>query len=236
MFIGDSLVSQTFMTASCFQEMFSFHGLHLDKIFESFLRNDIPCLPECLSNVTFREFNRNLWYSPCSACADGIRGNFTEYLNSPDAWMNRIPEDTLAIVMGSGPWYSDWKGIHHSNLVFEETMKMISPTITKLIHKRKIIVIWQGLPPMKFDGYVPISNYDWNHYPAKDSLARKILEPLGVHFLNVSNLIYERKFHDRNISSDGLHWCHPGVESVSAFLYQLILQIIVTDIMKQKKQ
>jgi hypothetical protein len=237
MFIGDSLIAQTFITAKCYQEIFSLYELQLELITDPFLRNDLPCQSDCFWNATFRDIHRPLWNNPCFACPDGILYNFTEFLKSPKAWMNRIPSDTFAIILGSGPWYNDWKGIQNSNQVFQQTLQMITPIIKDWINTRKLLVIWQGLPPMRSAASFGNSQFrywfDWDGFPTKDHLAQRLLEPLGVYFFNVSGLLKVRKFRDRNISADDLHWCNPGLDTVPTFLYQLLLHIMVTSTIKK---
>lgn len=91
---------------------------------------------------------------------------------------NRIKDDALAVLIGSGSWFNFHKGIGNSDLV----MKLISPILYDLIHRRNISVFWLGLPPNGNSTVNP--SFEWSKYRTKDEIAKKYLKPLGVVFID----------------------------------------------------
>ncbi len=107
------------------------HLPHLDRAphfsvyfdFDSFLRPDIPCLPTCILNETFRLQVRNKFPNPCKGCPDGVKVSppptYSSDVRSADRrsdqggtgagsprpwWMDRIPSDTRILIISTGAW------------------------------------------------------------------------------------------------------------------------------------
>lgn len=54
------------------------------------------------------------------------------------------------------------------------------------------------------DASVP--GYEWVYYSEKDAVAKAILEPYGVIFIDNNKLTKPRKVHDPSIAADSIHW------------------------------
>lgn len=202
-YVGDSLSAQMYIAGQCMMEELGYNKeFNLTWIPELFLRHDIPCQDQCINNPSLYSKHKEL-HNPCSGCPEGKRITF-DYMKIPGYWYNRITNDTMAMVIGSGAWYNGHKGIINSDIVYEETMKMIAPMIQDLIQNRNIPVFWLGLPPNGNDT-VNIF-YEWSRYRNKDNLARKHLEPLGVIFLDNMLLANQRKRADPHLNPDDFHW------------------------------
>ena len=72
-----------------------------------------------------------------------------------------------------------------------------------------IDVFWIGLPPHNQDIKTAVAEdygYEWLLFDEKDRIAKSILEPYGVTFIEQGSLLKRRKKLDPSISPDGLHW------------------------------
>jgi hypothetical protein len=67
-FVGDSLMCQQFMAASCDFEILNQSSDHLRPVYinDVFLRPDIPCEDICITNETYREANIRSFPARCS--------------------------------------------------------------------------------------------------------------------------------------------------------------------------
>lgn len=202
-YVGDSLSAQLYIAGRCLFEELGFEkDFNLTLIPDLFLRPDIPCDDKCINNPELYSHHKE-WHNPCSACPDGKKINF-DYKKSKGYWYNRITNDAMAVVIGTGAWYNGNKGILNSDILYEETMKMITPMIYDLIHNRNISVFWLGLPPNGNDTVNPF--YEWSRYRNKDNIARKHLEPLGAIILDNMLLVDQRKRSDIHLNPDDFHW------------------------------
>ncbi len=202
-YIGDSLSAQTFIAGTCLIEQFGYQqDIQTTYIPELWLRPDIPCDPSCIDNPALYS-KHNEMFNVCGGCYKGKYRPFEVYSHHPRFWYERIPNDTLAVVMGNGAWYNGYKGVIDSNKVYEETMVLIKPFLEKLINNRNVSVFWVSLPPTANDGK---AEYEWMHFRLKDSIVKKHLVPIGVNFIDEMELLNERKLKDPNINPDGFHW------------------------------
>jgi hypothetical protein len=141
------------------------------------------------------------------------------------------------VVLTSGVWYSKAQGFEHSLVAYESMLQEIAPRIKEILAMRDAVV-WVGMPPVipsimpdivkkmqprNFCSRLPL--YQWDEFAAKDELARRILEPIGVIFVNVSAATWQRKAQNYWVAADGLHWCNNGKTSVPLFLMRSILHL-----------
>lgn len=174
-----------------------------------FLRSDIPCDPRCATDPELR--SQKVFLHPCWACkADGIRRDFGLYLQDTEAWHHKLPvQDTAAIVMGSGAWYNAFKGVINSTETYAETLRAVGPILQDLKSTRDIDVFWVGLPPHIFNTTTTNQStygYEWIFFSDKDAIAKSILTPFGVTFVDTSVLTKPRKMKDPYVAADGIHW------------------------------
>jgi hypothetical protein len=90
-------------------------------IFDAFLRPNIPCLPACLQNSTFRLSVRDQFPDPCLGCREGKlissipphHSSFMKTTGNPGTvggssraqwWMQKLPSDTRVLVLSTGAW------------------------------------------------------------------------------------------------------------------------------------
>jgi hypothetical protein len=207
-YVGDSLSAQSFIAGTCLIEQFGYQqDILTSYVPELWLRPDIPCIPECIDNSALYSKHKEM-FNPCAGCYKGKYRPFDVYSHHPRFWYQRIPNDTLAVIMGNGAWYNGYKGVIDSNKVFEETMVLITPLIQTLINVRNISVFWVSLPPTAQDGK---AEYEWMHFRQKDSIVKKHLEPLGVMFIDEMALLNERKLKDPQMNPDGFHWWYVSI-------------------------
>jgi hypothetical protein len=224
-YVGDSLVAQLYIAARCFVEGYNLRGIKFSYVKDAFLRDDIPCDPRCLNNQTFVEIHRTLLTTPCFGCPNGTKKEFSKFIQHHDAWNNRIPRDTFAIIIGVGSWYNNFKGINDSIVVFQESLNMVIPILHQVQKKYNVQIYWHGLPPMfqesaSYDFYAQF--YNWNGFLMIDSIAQNVMEANGFKFINVAKLLGERKKKDFDCGADALHWCNPGLQSGPNFINRII--------------
>lgn len=210
-YVGDSLSMQPYISLRCASEWF-----HVPKYqdisfqVDVFLRGDIPCDPRCLTDPAFRNNNTiHPLRHPCFACRDKDPRIFVNYASSPEEWHHKLPNATTALIIGSGAWYNSFKGIINSTVTYTETLSVLGPILQDLKRTRNIETFWQGLPPHNMNLSTANSSmwgYEWIYYPEKDALAKSILEPYGVVFIDTDKLTKERKARDPLVAADGLHW------------------------------
>ena len=209
-YVGDSLIRQLHTAALCSgEDCQSLNRTQMKLITDLFLRSDIPCDPRCAVDKEFRKQRKFL--HPCWACRrDGIKKDFKGNLVDPTAWHRKLPkEDTLGLVINSGAWYNSFKGVMNSTATYAETLHTVGPILQNLREMRNIEVFWVGLPPHIFDLTTTNSStygYEWIYYGEKDKVAKDILSPYGVTFVNTDVLTKPRKLRDPFIAADGIHW------------------------------
>ena len=97
----------------------------------------------------------------------------------------------------------------NSTASYIETLQTIGPIFKRLRDERDIEVFWVGLPPHGLNLSVVNAStfgYEWIYYEHKDSIAKQILRPYGVTFVDVNALVKARKLVDENVAADGIHW------------------------------
>lgn len=230
-YVGDSLITQSYITAACLLEQHRIQDVEVSYVGDVFLRHDIPCDPRCINNATMYMPYVGSLRNPCYNCPDGKPRTWQAFLTLPHTWPNRLPSDTVALVIGGGTWYNGFKGIFDSAAAFLETVTLMKPVLHSMIHDRNITVFWQGLVPM-IPEHLEANNltfmYEWAFFDDKDRVARSVLEPIGVNFINVSALTKERKQRDPAGNADPIHWCSPGLHSVPAMVNHVIFHVLRT--------
>lgn len=209
-YVGDSLMRQLYVSSLCSGEYG--HTLNQSQVLyvpDLFLRNDIPCDPRCASDTKLRQ-QKSLVH-PCWACRKtGIKQNFSNYLEDANAWHHKLPQqDFSALIIGSGAWYNTFKGIMNSTSTYMETLHAIGPIFQHLKTTRAIEIFWVGLPPHIFNLTTTNAStygYEWIYFEHKDAIAKDILTPYGVTFIDTNVLTKPRKLRDPFIAADGMHW------------------------------
>jgi hypothetical protein len=239
-YVGDSLVAQTYVAAMCSHEQhnkqqseFTFTYLK-----ELFLRADIPCHPSCLNNSKLYLANIHNLSNPCGACPEGKLTVFADHKIWSKRLEDNVPNDTLALVIGVGSWFNNFQGVINSTKEFATTVYMIKPLLLHLIHDRQIHVFWHGLPPIALDKSVHYQGfrytYEWFGYEEKDAIAKSVFASTPIHFLDVGRLTRKRREMDHSIGADHVHWCNPGAHSIPTFINQIIFHTLTTIMMQQQ--
>lgn len=210
-FVGDSLMAQTYVATMCSHEQHKYHSeFTFTFLLDVFLRGDIPCHPTCLNNASMYMSTINKLNNPCGACRDGKLSILADYKEWVKRLENRIPNDTLAIVIGVGSWFNNFQGVINSTVEFTTSLHLIKPFLLHLIHDRQIHVFWQGLPPLEPNSSVIFQGlqftYEWFGYEEKDDIAKSIFASTPIHFLDVNKLTRKRKEVDKSIAADHVHW------------------------------
>jgi len=229
-YVGDSMMRQLYVSSLCSGEYC--HSLNHSQVHyvpDLFLRNDIPCDPRCATDIKFRQ--QKTFKHPCWACRKtGIKQNFSNYLTDTQTWHHKLPkEDIGALVIGSGAWYNSFQGIMNSTSTYMETLHAIGPILHDLNAKRGIEIFWVGLPPHNFNlttANASMYGYEWIYFEQKDAIAKHILTPYGVTFVDTNVLTKSRKLKDPGIAADGIHWCNPGADSIPTFLNRIIFHLL----------
>ena len=178
-YVGDSLAMQLTIASMCSAETF----------------NNIP-------NVTHIDHRTEL-----------IQDSYLRDVN----WQDKLPPNVTAVMLGAGAWYNNVKGdevhTYYSIASYTEMLTMLGPiaSTVKQIHGAE--VFWVGLPPaiIRSEDIANKSTsfyykYEWSSYTEKNRLAKEILEPFGVHYIDVDMLTRYRKEHDWSVTVDGQHW------------------------------
>ncbi|RYH16506.1 hypothetical protein EON65_29980 [archaeon] len=223
-YVGDSLIAQYYLSAACaVEEHAHIHHtprVHTGYIQDMFLRGDYPCHTSCAS-LPKEKHDLTGSFSICQACPDGTPISLQSYLDSEKFWMHHIPNDTSILVLGSGSWYNLHKGLLNSTHAYLEMLTSIAPRLGKFIAQTQTHVYWVGLPPS--DSTLSyLEAYEYSYFRGKDDLAYRILSEVGVQFINITQLLQDRKEKDQSIKSDHLHWCNPGAHSVPHFINEII--------------
>lgn len=135
---------------------------------------------------------------------------------------------TAAIVINSGAWFSPFFGFTvgsgpgSGDDYFENTLQMNAPIIRYLIETESISVAWLVLPPTD----TRREEWDWHRFRHRNRIAKKILEPLGVIFIDFWNVALARYIHDTTATVDLLHWRGPAYLSFPHFLNRLIFHAL----------
>lgn len=208
--MGDSLSGQFYVAAKCLSQMKNL-TLNVDYILELLYRRDFPCESNCLGDKG-REYRYNASKSAfgnsCDGCHDGKLHNLTEIeYNTP--WIRMISNRTSVLVLGGGAWFNYYRGFFNSSAVYEETLSFVAPFLHDLIVHRGVDVYWIDLPPCWFEGNLKNErvDYEWDGFSHKNTVARGILEPVGVNYLDSWPALIQRKQHDIGVADAGrLHW------------------------------
>lgn len=221
--IGDSLMAQLYISLLCLSEQYDFPVTRMKFHSELFMRPDIPCKDQCLTNSTFlRQAGTGILYNPCAACKNGVKISFNaSFFRSGKGWPSQISPRTTTLLLGSGAW-------HHDPVIYQDMLHGIRFFLNSLT-SRGVKVYWLDLPPMDMYATVEPDKYEyfgWNKFSTYNTKSREILEPSGVIFLNTSEATRSRKILEPTIASDYMHWCNPGQYSVPSFIAETFFHLI----------
>eukprot|EP00603_Paraphysomonas_imperforata_P004767 CAMPEP_0114446406 /NCGR_PEP_ID=MMETSP0103-20121206/19191_1 /TAXON_ID=37642 ORGANISM="Paraphysomonas imperforata, Strain PA2" /NCGR_SAMPLE_ID=MMETSP0103 /ASSEMBLY_ACC=CAM_ASM_000201 /LENGTH=428 /DNA_ID=CAMNT_0001618185 /DNA_START=86 /DNA_END=1372 /DNA_ORIENTATION=+ len=233
----------------------SFHML-----FDAFLRPNIPCFAACLQNSSFRLSVRKKFPDPCSGCPEGKPVSSTpphhssygqgapvgEHSSTVSAsvvagspitksvrsqwWMQKLPPDTRVLVIGTGAWYNSFQGMEQGSEEYGKTLFLLRPIFRHLIDEG-VMIIWLALPPMVDDlSFAKAGEYGWDSFRANNARAFQSFREMGVLFLDLGLMMYERKIYDPRSSADGLHWCNLGRTSMPSIINQMIFHLAAVTI------
>eukprot|EP01032_Pedospumella_encystans_P025799 gene25799-29145_t len=93
----------------------------------------------------------------------------------------------------------------NSTSTYMETLHAIGPILHDLNVKRGIGIFWVGLPPHNFNlttANASMYGYEWIYFEQKDAIAKHILTPYGVTFVDTNVLTKSRKLKDPGIAAD----------------------------------
>jgi hypothetical protein len=236
-FVGDSLVGQLFIAAKCVYDCLGFQAesKNLDFHFNTMLRPDMPCHPECAKNHQFRTKD---YLVPCAACPKGIVYEFNSFMPSyPDYWMSQVNNETDALIIGTGAWYNFRKFLGTDPIgIYKETIDGLAPYFHRFVHEMKIKVFWVNLPPILETDLSLVHWYGWDNFAFYDEYAKQRLSGEGVIFIDSNHAVAERKRKDPAVSfpSGELHWCNPGRSSVPEFTIQAIFHLLALSFHEEK--
>ena len=132
-------------------------------------------------------------------------------------WQDKLPPNVTAVMLGAGAWYNNLDGhdvhTYYSIASYIETLALLGPIARKVKQIHGAEVFWVGMPPVIIrpediasKGTSFYFKYEWSSYTEKNRLAKEILEPFGVHYIDVDMLTRYRKEHDWSVTVDGQHW------------------------------
>jgi hypothetical protein len=227
--VGDSLMAQLYVALLCTAEQHYLPAGRIALVSDLYLRPDVPCSDQCISNQTFlREAGDGLIGNPCAACKYGKRVPFDGTFSgaTEGSWPSQIPRQTTVLVLGSGAWYHN--KLDNPDALYVEMLAGIGPYLGHLTAKG-VAVYWHDLPPMHmYEKTEPdrFKYYGWNVWHKFNENARAILSPHGVKMLATSAATRARKVGDPGVSSDYIHWCSPGRYTVPQFVAAVLLRLL----------
>ena len=233
--LGDSLMGQIYISLSCLAEQLGFHNkIKINYIHDLFLRPDVPCDPRCITNSTFCNEQRNSGiFNACFQCPYGIYREFNNsYEFKSNYWPTKVRlSNTTSLILGIGAWYNNFHQIMSPIETYSNTLQrnvLILNNLTKL----GIKIYWIDTPPMPSCNILCLG-YGWSIFNEYNNIAREIFNSTQIIYLNTSQVTGKRKFYDRNITPDYLHWCNPGHTTIPEFLGQIYLHLL-SESLKEK--
>lgn len=229
-FIGDSLMGEIYIALSCTAERLGLHNsITFQFIHELFLRPDFPCDSKCLTNSTFREQEiHSGLINACFQCTNGTKTYFNQsYIHNPKFWPSKVlSSNTTSVLISIGAWYNYYHLMYQPLHMYRQTLIRNIP----IFHHMKrlgILLYWLDVPPMPtcYESWCKL--FGWELFEEFNQIARELLEPNGVIFLNTSQITKPRKDYDLNITDPfRLHWCNPGPDTIPELLNQIYLHLL----------
>jgi hypothetical protein len=141
-FVGDSLMGQLFISFLCNMEQVFGTNHHIASEFfpELFLRPDVACESECISNSTFLELeNEKGYHHRCFGCPDGVYHPLNDsfpYLSQ--FWPSKIRHDATHVVIGSGSWYAGYRDLLSPIEEYQRMLHTLRSTIWILLWRQDL--------------------------------------------------------------------------------------------------
>lgn len=218
-FMGDSLGRQQFEAATCdtvneVSQKFSFITSH-------FIRQDLPCKSEC-QNVTYQRIQmekENNFCKQCNVLPIGVPIAEAQQRLMEIFFKEQFPPNMRVLIINSGAWYN-----YHKGLIglpeYEEMLHLLAPIVGNMVQNGRLVA-WMPAP-ISNDDKDMANFYGWSDFDKYNKLAKFLLAPLGVLFVdNMEDILHVRKLEDPRISSDALHWCNPGIGTIPSFINQV---------------
>jgi hypothetical protein len=232
-FIGDSLMGQLFIAFHCNMEQLLGPNHHIDSEFlpELFLRPDIPCESQCLTNSTFLDSeNAKGLHQRCFGCPDGVYHPLNEsfqYLSQ--FWPSKVLQDATHLVIGSGSWYAGYRQLLSPVEEYQRMLTTIKPILESLTRAHHLNIHWLDLPPMAYTPPPHEDIFGWNNFFLFNNLAKEIFENSSIKYLDTAQATRSRKARDVNLTDDFQHhWCNPGNNMIPTFLLRTYLHLLTT--------
>lgn len=232
--VGDSLANQLKVAIECLAEYYA-PNLHLSEqyIYSTYLRNDLPCWSQCLSDEKYltqqKKVHQKNGHHHCEGCP---HGNLTSAFEDKFAWIKLIPPSTKVLVLNGGAWYTKGSIDSDSDAVYRDTLTSIA-TILRQFISDGIDVYWYEIPPSlpSIDGAIQ-SSWERATYAKKNEFAKRVLDGTGVTYLNYTLAAVSRKTEEKTryntaVSLDGLHWCSPGPFAFTRTILESVLHLHV---------
>ena len=227
--IGDSVGGQYAIAAKCASESIpSNRYFHVGFLHDHTLRNDVPCVYECID----LEFRTKFHYM-CSRCEHGTAKVFDR--DAEDFFANRIPAMTNILILTSGIWYNNFKLSEKSRPeeLYNKTLINLVPILKNLV-RRGVVVVWIALPVTDDCDIAPNHQgrlYGWDTFAEKNKNVETHFTNSGIIIVDANKAIMSRYKKDPKIfKGGGIHYCEPGQSSIPMFVNKLIMQSIASSL------
>jgi hypothetical protein len=215
-FVGDSITKQLYFATRCEAERAGNFSAQVSfDLLDSRWLWSVPCPADCAAAGGDAR----------AACDDGCAsdGGAAARANN-EGCVARVPPATRVLVLGTGLWYNPAKGVADGDAAYAATLQALAPVLRGFL-ARGVRVLWLDIPPcVKHCTHEP---YHRDGEAGKNAAAAAALAAHvpGAVFLNTSAATAFRKLHQPSATSDGVHWCSPGRDTVTAFLATQLLHL-----------
>lgn len=232
-FVGDSMSYQLYATTVCLAEYYQQTTTFLplvNHLRHQFLRNDLPCSEECVRNTTYRVVQQASGKYTCFGCSSTGARKIRWIERFP--WLFTISATTKILVFNTGAWFTGTLLSDEADTWYEDTLLYMQYFCRQLNRQYPHLdMYFYELTPMVPDAdHILHASWDRIKYADKTTLLHHYMGALPqVTVLNTTSIFYQRK-HDEGhlnhgVTSDGLHWCYPGLFAVPTFVMESILHL-----------